>query len=84
MGFRTDRYHVQTPGRCNVAWGDPVFYNDPEAIDETFQPSGLNLANTVRATAHNITYTLSKTADGMGGFLRNVELITRLYPDDIP
>ena len=23
-GFRTDRYPVITPGRCNVAFGDPV------------------------------------------------------------
>jgi len=83
-GFRTDRYTIQTAGRCNIAFGDPVFYEDPEAIDETFDPSGLNLANTVRATAHSIVYSLSKGADGPGGFTRTVNLVTRIYPDETP
>jgi len=76
--FRTDAWPVRTPGRCNIKFGDPVFYTDTEAIDETFNPG--SLANTVRATAHKITYTLSKGVDGPGGFIRDVELITRLYP----
>jgi len=81
FGFRTDAFPIRTFGRCNVAFGDPVFYNDDEAVDETFDPTGLNLANTVRATAHKITYTISKGVDGPGGFLRDIELITRLYPE---
>ncbi len=83
-GFRTDRFEVETPGRCNIAWGDPVFYNDTEAIDVTFDPSGLDLDNTIRATANKITYSLSKGADGPGGFIRTIDLVTRLYPDDTP
>ena len=83
-GFRTDRFTIETPGRCNIAWGDPVFYEDPEAIDATFDPTGLNLANTIRATANKITYTLSKGADGPGGFIRTIDLVTRLYPDETP
>jgi len=79
--FRTDAFPIRTFGRCNIAFGDPVFYNDTEAIDNTFDPTGLNLANTIRATAHKITYTVSKGVDGPGGFLRDVELITRLYPE---
>ncbi len=81
FGFRTDAFPIRTFGRCNVGFGDPVFYNDTEAIDETFDPTGLNLANTVRATAHKITYTVSKGVDGPGGFIRDIELITRLYPE---
>ena len=77
-GFRTDRYEIKTPGRCNVAFGDPVYYHDPEAIDETTN----SLTNTVRATANKITYSLSKGADGEGGFIRTIDLVTRLYPDD--
>ncbi len=83
-GFRTDRYEIETPGRCNIAWGDPVFLKDTEAIDETFEPSGLNLPNTVRATANKIIYSLSKGADGPGGFIRTIDLATRLYPDETP
>ena len=78
--FRTDAFPIRTFGRCNIAFGDPVFYNDTEAIDATFDPTGLNLVNTVRATAHKITYTVSKGVDGPGGFIRDIELITRLYP----
>jgi len=77
--FRTDAFPIRTFGRCNIAFGDPVFYNDDEAIDETFNPGAL--ANTIRATAHKITYTISKGVDGPGGFLRDVELITRVYPE---
>jgi len=79
FGFRTDAFPIRTFGRCNVAFGDPVFYNDDEAIDNTFEPG--TLLNTVRATAHKITYTISKGVDGPGGFLRDIELITRLYPE---
>ena len=79
-GFRTDRYQVTSPGRCNIAFGDPVYYNDPEAIDETT----LGNVNTIRATANTITYSLSKGADGPGGFTRTVDLVTRLYPDETP
>lgn len=79
-GFRTDRFEIQTPGRCNVAWGDPVYYFDPEAVDETTN----GLPNTVRATASKIVYTLSKGVNGPGGFVRTVGLTTRLYPDDTP
>jgi len=83
-GFRTDRFQIETPGRCNIAWGDPVFYNDDEAIDATFDQGALNLPNTIRATANKITYTLSKGADGPGGFIRSIDLVTRLYPDETP
>lgn len=79
-GFRTDRYEIKTAGRCNVAFGDPVYYHDPEAIDETTN----SLTNTVRATANKITYSLSKGADGEGGFIRTIDLVTRLYPDETP
>jgi hypothetical protein len=79
-GFRTDRYEIQTPGRCNVAWGDPVYYFDPEAVEDTTN----GLVNTVRATASKIVYTLSKGVNGPGGFVRTVGMTTRLYPDDTP
>lgn len=74
--FRIDHYPIDTPGRINVAFGDPVYYFDPEAINETTDA----LPNTVKATAQKIVYTVNKTMDGPGGFMRRVELKTRLYP----
>lgn len=76
--FRTDKYNLLTPGRCQINYGDPVYYEDPEAIDETTD----SLPNTVKAVASNVIYSLSKTPDGPGGFIRNVHLTTRLWPDE--
>ncbi len=76
LGFQPDAFTIRAPGRCNIQYGDPVYYTDPEAINETTD----SLANTIKATASKITYSLSKTADGPVGFYRAVELITRLYP----
>lgn len=76
--FRTDKYDLLTAGRSNINYGDPVYYTDPEAINETTDA----LTNTVKAVASNIIYSLSKTPDGPGGFIRHVNLTTRLWPDE--
>ena len=76
LGFQTDSYTFRSSGRCDVLYGDPVYYTDPEAINETTD----SISNTIKATASRITYSLSKTADGPVGFYRAIELITRLYP----
>ena len=80
LGFQTDAFTIRAPGRCDILYGDPVYYTDPEAITETTDL----IANTVKATASKITYSLSKIVDGPAGFYRSIELITRLYPDDAP
>jgi len=80
LGFQPDAFTIRTAGRCDVLYGDPVYYTDPEAISETTD----TIANTIKATASKITYSLSKTSDGPVGFYRVIELITRLYPDDAP
>lgn len=81
LGFRTDRYMIETPGRGNIAFGDPVKYTDAEAISETLTDTSGTFPNTVKATATKITYSISKTPDGPGGFTRIAELTTRLYPE---
>jgi len=78
FNFRTDRYETRTPGRCNINYGDPVYYFDPEGIEETTD----GIVNTIKGVASTINYSLSKTANGPGGFLRTVELTTRLWPED--
>ncbi len=80
LGFRIDRYGIETPGRGNIAFGDPVNYFDPEAISTTLTDASGTFPNTVRATATRITYSLSKSPDGPGGFTRQIDLATRLYP----
>lgn len=81
LGFQTDRYTLVTPGRGNVKFGDPVKYTDAEAISESLTDTSGTFPNTVKATATNILYSISKTPDGPGGFTRTLELTTRLYPE---
>lgn len=76
LGFRIDRYNLETPGRLNIKWGDPVYYNDPEAVPQTTD----SLTNTIKGVAQKIVYSLSKTPDGPGGFTRSVYLATRIWP----
>ena len=81
LGFRTDRYEIETPGRGTIAFGDPVKYFDPESINDTLTDTSGTFPNTVKATATKIMYSISKTPDGPGGFTRTVQLTTRLYPE---
>jgi len=74
--FEREEFKEKTSLRCDVAYGDPVYYEDAEAIDETTD----GLPNTIKAVADKIIYSISKTASGPAGFIRTVFLITRIWP----
>ena len=76
LNFIRDEYTVPTSGRCNIDFGDPVYLEVAELLDDTTH----TLQNTVRVTAEKITYSISKPKKGPGGFKRTVHLATRLYP----
>jgi hypothetical protein len=76
FNFEREEYDVKTTGRCDIAFGDPVYYNDPEIIDITTD----GFTNTVKVVANSIIYSISKTAKGPGGFIRSLNLITRIWP----
>lgn len=75
--FQPKRYVINGQMRCNVNFGDPVYYTDVEMIADTTDGH----ANTLKTVASSITYTVSKTNDGPGGFTRALELITRVWPN---
>jgi len=76
FNFQRDEYPLKTQLRCDIAFGDPVYYEDNEILDETTDAK----LNTIKAVANKIVYSISKPAAGPGGFLRTVELVTRLFP----
>ena len=76
FNFQRDEFPLKTELRCNIKFGDPVYYEDNEIIDETTDAK----PNTIKAVADKIIYSISKPSSGPGGFLRTVDLITRIWP----
>lgn len=76
FNFEAEEFPVKTELRCDVAWGDPVYYEDNELVNEADD----SLPNTRKTLADKIIYTVSKPAQGPGGHLRTVYLKTRIWP----
>lgn len=74
--YKIDEFTIKTSGRCNIKAGDPVYYKDSEANNETTD----SLPNTVKVVADKIIYSISKPLSGPGGFTRTLVTKTRLYP----
>jgi len=77
VNFPRRNFKVPTKLKCDVQWGDPVYYTSEEIISDTTD----SLPNTIKGVADKIVYTLSKPKGrGPGAATRNVHLITRLFP----
>ncbi len=74
--FEPKEIIVDRPARNNIKFGDPVYYTDEEAIDETTD----GLPNTVKAVMDKEIITCSKPTKGPGGMTSKVYLKTRLFP----
>ncbi len=75
--FPRRRFIIPTRGRCNIAPGDPIYYENTEVISDTTDAK----TNTIKAVADKITYSCSKPrGNGPAGFKRTVDLITRVWP----
>ncbi len=59
-----------------IAFGDPVYYTDSEAIDDADDA----VPNTVKGTVDSIIISLSKGKTGPGGLKKTVNVVRRLYP----
>ena len=80
LRFRKKRINPDTELRCDVEFGDPVYYTNHTMINETVNDK----LYTVKTVCNAINYSVSKPGkDGPGGFKRNLELATRLYPEDL-
>jgi len=74
--FERNAIKVDSSLRCNLKFGDPVYYEDAEAIDETTD----SLPNTLKLVVDEQIYTVSKPAKGAGGFLVSRRLVNRVWP----
>lgn len=76
FNFEREEYPLKRNGRGDVDFGDPFYYKDPELIDE----SDDSLPNTRKLVADQIILSLSKPAEGPGGYIETVHGITRIWP----
>jgi len=76
MAFEAEDWPINTALRCDVGFGDPMYYTDDELIDETTDAK----PNTLKLVADEITYVMSKTSQGPGGSTRNIKARTRIWP----
>ena len=76
LNFEKDEFPVVKKFSNDVSWGDSVYYEDDEAIDDTTDSK----LNTIKAVVENNRISISKGGDGApGGFRNTVHLITRLW-----
>jgi len=76
LTFERQEWPLKTALRCDLAFGDPLYYEDAELIDETTDAK----PNTLKVVADEITYNFSKTAQGPGGGTRSIKAKTRIWP----
>ena len=76
FNFERREFKEQTGGRCDIPFGDSVYYTDSEEINDTTD----SLPNTVKGVNTKHTISLSKGKNGPGGFVSIFELVTRIWP----
>ncbi len=76
FNFKRQAFKEETSGRCDIQFGDSVYYTDTEMIDETTDA----LPNTIKGVNTKNVISLSKGKNGPGGFTSNFELVTRIWP----
>ena len=76
LAFERAEWPVKTDLRCDIGFGDPMYLEDSELIDETTDA----LPNTIKVVADEIIYSISKTSQGPGGATRSIKGITRIWP----
>ncbi|MCA9828554.1 MAG: hypothetical protein KC444_09265 [Nitrosopumilus sp.] len=77
VNFERRNFKVPTKLRCDIQFGDPVYYTSQEIISDTTD----SLPNTIKGVADRIIYTLSKPKGrGPNAATRSVHLVERLWP----
>lgn len=77
FNFPRRKFNEGTGGRCDIQFGDSVYYTDSEEINDTTD----SLPNTIKGVNSKTTISLSKGKNGPGGFTSNYDLIERIWPD---
>ena len=76
FNFERKEFKEVTGGRCDIQFGDSVYYTDEEEINETTDA----IANTIKGVNTKNVVSLSKGKNGPGGFTSTYDLVTRLWP----
>jgi hypothetical protein len=76
FNFERKEYKEGTSGRCDIQFGDSVYYTDSEEIPDTTDA----LPNTIKGVNTKNVISLSKGKSGPGGFTSLFELVTRIWP----
>ena len=74
--FPRREFAENTGGRCDIQFGDSVYYTDSEEINDTTD----SLPNTIKGVNTKTVISLSKGKNGPGGFTAKFDLVTRLFP----
>ncbi len=77
FNFPRRKFKEGTGGRCDIQFGDSVYYTDSEEINDTTD----SLLNTIKGVNSKTTISLSKGKNGPGGFTSDYDLIERIWPD---
>ena len=76
LNFERDEFPIVKKFANDVEWGDSVYYEDAEAVDDTTDGK----PNTIKAVVDNNFISISKGGDGApGGFRQTAHLITRVW-----
>ncbi len=76
FNFERREFKTNTGGRCDIQFGDSVYYTDSEEIPDTTDA----LPNTVKGVNTKNVISLSKGRNGPGGFVSDFDLVTRIWP----
>jgi len=76
FNFERREFKEETGGRCDVQYGDSVYYTDSEEINDTTD----SLPNTIKGVNTKNVISLSKGKNGPGGFTNKFDLVTRIWP----
>lgn len=75
--FKRRKFVIETKPKFNAKYGDPIYYKNTRAIDETTD----TFANTIRAVVNKNIITFSKPkSTGPGSLSHKIEIITRIWP----
>ena len=72
MQFRHQQFDTVTEGLFDINFGDTFYLRNTELVNASD-----NGDNTIKLVAKNITYTIDKTPQGPGGFLRTITGVKR-------
>lgn len=76
FNFERKQFDESTGLRCDIQFGDSVYYTDSEEINETADSK----PNTIKGVNTKNVISLSKSKSGPGGATNKFALVTRIWP----